>query len=328
MQLSEILATIGRGYEQSKLEDFKDNPLANMIRREWPLSIAELLPSCSDLEFKGSAGQGRWSDSPWAAIFDPIVTSSAETGYYPVFLFSEGFQEVSLVMGQGTYEVRKEFGMGTLGILEMRAKLLRQRVPEFRQSFNEGPFPIKSSAHAGDDWSVSSAWGITYTISKLPTNEELSKDLLDMVNLYRIATKRGGIELSENSSERNANEEDSSSKAQLEGARQERLHLKVERLRNNKLSKEAKRIHGYVCQACGFSFESVYGSFGKNYIEAHHLVPLHTLSGDGPVLTNPKTDFAVLCANCHKMIHAMGCPTLEVFKSKLRVPAPSTLIPR
>ena len=124
MQLSEILSTIGKNYEQSKLEKFKDNPLANMIRREWPQSIAELLVSHSDLEFKGSAGQGRWTDSPWAAIFDPIVTSSAETGYYPVFLFSESFQDVSLVMGQGTYEVRKEFGRGTLEILEMRAKLL------------------------------------------------------------------------------------------------------------------------------------------------------------------------------------------------------------
>lgn len=317
MALSEILATIGNSYGLAKLEGFGGHPLANLIRRDWPLSIAELLLSHPDLEFKGSAGQGRWTDSPWAAIFDPIVTSSAETGYYPVFLFSESFQEVSLVMGQGTYEVRKEFGRGTLEILEMRAKLLRQRVPEFRKMFNEGPFPIKSSANAGDDWSFSSAWGKKYSISKLPSNEVLGKDLIGMVNLYRIATRRGGIELSDNSPEQDAGEEDSSSKAQLEGARREKLHFRVERLRNNKLSKEAKRIHGYKCQACDFSFESVYGTLGKDYIEAHHLVPLHALSGDGPVLTNPASDFAVLCANCHRMIHAMGCPTLEEFKAKI-----------
>jgi 5-methylcytosine-specific restriction protein A len=317
MALSEILSTIGSSYEEAKLQGFGGHPLANIIRREWPLSIAELLQSHPNLEFKGSAGQGRWTDSPWAAIFDPIVTSSAETGYYPVFLFSENFREVSLVMGQGTYEVRKEFGRGTLEILEMRAKLLRQRVPEFRQRFNEGPFPIKSSAHAGDDWSVSSAWGKKYNVMALPSNEVLGGDLVEMVNLYRLATQRGGIDLAEGASEMDGNNEESSSQSQLEGARRERFHFRIERQRNNRLSKEAKRIHGYECQGCGFSFESVYGIAGRNYIEAHHLTPLHALSGDGPVLTNPETDFAVLCANCHKMIHAMGCPSLDEFKSAI-----------
>jgi len=47
---------------------------------------------------------------------------------------------------------------------------------------------------------------------------------------------------------------------------------------------------------------------------------LHALSGEGPVLTNPETDFAVLCANCHKMIHAMGCPSIEMFKLNLQNP--------
>ena len=61
----------------------------------------------------------------------------------------------------------------------------------------------------------------------------------------------------------------------------------------------------------------MYGEMGAGYIEAHHLAPLHLLSGDGPVLINPKEDFAVLCANCHRMIHAMGCPSLEEFKTKL-----------
>lgn len=317
MALSEVLATIGNSYEQAKLQAFGGHPLANMIRREWPLSIAALLRSQPDLEFKGSAGQGRWSDSPWAAIFDPIVTSSAETGYYPVFLFSESFQAVSLVMGQGTYEVRKEFGRGTMEILEMRAKLLRQRVPEFRNRFNEGPFPIKSSAHARDDWSISSAWGKQYDLISLPSNEELATDLLEMVNLYRLATQRGGIDLAESTTEADGISEESGSQAQLEGARREKFHFRIERQRNNKLSKEAKRIHGYVCQGCNFSFESVYGAVGRNYIEAHHLVPLHALSGEGPVLTNPQTDFAVLCANCHKMIHAMGCPSLDEFKSAI-----------
>ena len=49
-------------------------------------------------------------------------------------------------------------------------------------------------------------------------------------------------------------------------------------------------------------FENVYGSIGKGYIEAHHLVPLSQLKGRRFAL-DPERDFAVLCANCHRMVH-------------------------
>ena len=40
--------------------------------------------------------------------------------------------------------------------------------------------------------------------------------------------------------------------------------------RNTTLVKEAKRLHGYKCQACEFVFGDKYGEFGKDYIECHH----------------------------------------------------------
>ena len=32
-----------------------------------------------------------------------------------------------------------------------------------------------------------------------------------------------------------------------------------------------------------------------------------------------ESDFAILCANCHRMIHKYGCPSLEEFKDKIEV---------
>ena len=46
----------------------------------------------------------------------------------------------------------------------------------------------------------------------------------------------------------------------------------------------------------------MYGEIGEGFIEAHHLKPLHTLTGE-KVALDPVKDFAVLCSNCHKMIH-------------------------
>ena len=55
---------------------------------------------------------------------------------------------------------------------------------------------------------------------------------------------------------------------------------------------------------CGFDFEARYGELGTGYIEAHHVVPFAELAKEPePVLLNPMTDFVVVCANCHRMLH-------------------------
>jgi len=75
-----------------------------------------------------------------------------------------------------------------------------------------------------------------------------------------------------------------------------------------------------VCEACGFDFEKRYGAHGRGFIEAHHLEPLSDRQGvDKP--TTP-ADFAMLCANCHRMVHyGGGCLTLDALKSLIRAHA-------
>lgn len=81
-----------------------------------------------------------------------------------------------------------------------------------------------------------------------------------------------------------------------------RLHLMRERdprLRTKKI-KDARKKLGYVqCEVCDFDFERTYGIRGRDYIECHHKTPL---SHTGPTTTN-LADLALLCSNCHRMIH-------------------------
>ncbi|WP_010304616.1 EVE domain-containing protein [Kurthia senegalensis] len=70
--------------------------------------------------------------------------------------------------------------------------------------------------------------------------------------------------------------------------------------RNAANRKRAIEIHGTTCQACGFDFEKVYGERGRNFIEVHHIKPLHITK---ETLVHPETDLIPLCANCHRMIH-------------------------
>jgi len=57
------------------------------------------------------------------------------------------------------------------------------------------------------------------------------------------------------------------------------------------------------CEVCGFDFLEAYGEIGRDYAQIHHLKPLGGRAS--PSLTR-LDDLAVVCANCHVMIHRGG----------------------
>lgn len=101
-----------------------------------------------------------------------------------------------------------------------------------------------------------------------------------------------------------------------EGGVKVRISKTIER--SPKLRQEALDIHGYKCQVCSFDFELIYGKWGKEYAEVHHIKPLSELKGVNQE-TNPKTDLAVLCANCHRMIHRKKGVTLSLAELKIKI---------
>lgn len=55
-----------------------------------------------------------------------------------------------------------------------------------------------------------------------------------------------------------------------------------------------------ACEGCGFDFDAVYGERGEGFIECHHTVPVSTLKPGGRTKV---ADLALLCSNCHRMVH-------------------------
>lgn len=74
------------------------------------------------------------------------------------------------------------------------------------------------------------------------------------------------------------------------------------RERSPRLRAAALQIHGYACQVCGFCFEEVYGKWGRDFAEVHHMQELSTAPAEG-LEVDPARDLAVVCSNCHRMIH-------------------------
>jgi hypothetical protein len=88
--------------------------------------------------------------------------------------------------------------------------------------------------------------------------------------------------------------------------------------RNAATRQKALDYHGYSCQVCGFDFESVYGKWGLEFAEVHHLIPLAELKGKEQK-TDPKKDLAILCSNCHRMVHRKKGITLSLEELKAKI---------
>ena len=72
------------------------------------------------------------------------------------------------------------------------------------------------------------------------------------------------------------------------------------RQRNPNLAAAVKKRDEYVCQVCGFSFESFYGELGGEYAECHHLDPVREWTEEHEADVSRAI---TVCSNCHAMIH-------------------------
>jgi 5-methylcytosine-specific restriction enzyme A len=80
-------------------------------------------------------------------------------------------------------------------------------------------------------------------------------------------------------------------------------HLRRERsaaLVREKKAATLKATGKLCCEACGFDFEKTYGTYGEKVCEVHHLKQLSKADG---VVHTTLDDLAIVCSNCHRVIH-------------------------
>lgn len=104
-----------------------------------------------------------------------------------------------------------------------------------------------------------------------------------------------------------------------EGAKAYRTHTIAER--NPQVIKKAKERFAFFhngnlfCEACGFNFNEIYGSRGNNFIEGHHKKLVSEMQKGE---TTKIEDIALLCSNCHRMIHRKPLISVEELSALLK----------
>jgi 5-methylcytosine-specific restriction protein A len=296
MSLNSALSLLLEEYPKAVNQPFAGHPVAALIREDLPRAMEEILQGNPRYITNGSPGQGNWARTPWAAVFDRFVTESAQDGYYIVYLVREDFSGVFISLNQGITSAKRQYGTEAKAALQVRASDFLARVGRLPAGVNADPIDlaVSSSNNLSSFYEAGNICSIYYKAGAIPDNEQLARDLTSFVNMYFVLVSR------EPQLFERADAEDDETTLGEEDLTKMREHKRVER--NRKLAHKAKLYHGYTCKACGFDFQAKYGSIGKDFIEAHHLTPLSELKGQRLNL-NPKTDFTVLCSNCHRMIH-------------------------
>jgi len=123
----------------------------------------------------------------------------------------------------------------------------------------------------------------------------LTKASYELFNLLLDAAKVDYEQVREKPAASDAHEQHQAVR-EGEQYRRELLYFK----RDSSLVKAAKETYGNKCMACDFDFEETYGELGKGFSECHHLYPL---SMNKKNRVTKLEDVAILCANCHRMIH-------------------------
>jgi 5-methylcytosine-specific restriction protein A len=68
------------------------------------------------------------------------------------------------------------------------------------------------------------------------------------------------------------------------------------------------------CTVCSFDFFATYGELGRDFCEVHHLLPMSLRHEETQTLLQ---DLAIVCSNCHRMLHRKGLLSIEALQQRV-----------
>lgn len=179
--LNKFLSTWGQAID----EKFTDHPTANLLRNELKEAIENIaLQYNKDLKVKASVGAGNWANVPWISILDTKITSSTQSGLYPVYLFCADGSGFYLSLNQGTTTPTKELGKSEAQnkARELKSFLLKN-IPELNTWYNND-LNLKASTSLGRSYEPTNIATKYYPANDIPADVELASDLIWLLKVY------------------------------------------------------------------------------------------------------------------------------------------------
>jgi len=188
--MKETLNYILNNYSNAKNQGFRDNLVANYIRKTAVKNICEKASiDKSKYIVEGSPGKGAWADVPWIAVFDKDITDTATKGYDIVYLFCADMSGVYISLNQGWTYFREKYGTkdGREKIRTVSSawkKILSSTLNDF--SFDKIQLKgISKNSNLSIGYELGHICGKFYKAGEIPDDSVLIEDLRNLIGVYR-----------------------------------------------------------------------------------------------------------------------------------------------
>lgn len=195
-QLTEILNYFLEEYIPRKKELFgKDSAAWKAIHDNAPSKMYETgLLDANKYLVIGSVGRGNWTDVPWLAIFRSSITISAQNGVYIVYLLSSDAHAIYLTFNQGVTDPIKNVNPYLKNVKDddlkkSKREIIRENVEIVRKEIDKHNFLSDDEIHLADSglgkqYEKGTIFYKKYVKGALPSEEQLQKDLKEMLEIY------------------------------------------------------------------------------------------------------------------------------------------------
>ena len=322
--MREAFLEILNNYLDAKQQDFANNPLADFIRHQAPDSIVSSGELPLDYITDGSPGKGRWADIPWICIFDKAITTTAQTGYYIVYLFDANMEGIYLSLAIGWTQFENKYGIknGRAQIAKV-SEYSRGLIDYSLKAFPEYDINLHSQKPLGLGYEAGQICAKYYPKDSLPRDEELVSDLHNLIEIYKVLKNRLEgrqiLNISENIDNIMEDEEekdDSRYQKEVQKVKPKRvaydvkngpesyIQNRVKKWKTNPaIGKQALEDASYLCEIDRNHKTFISRATGKNYVEAHHLIPMRVQGNFKSDPLDVNGNIVALCPNCHRKLH-------------------------
>ena len=195
-QLTDILTYFLDNYIQGKKEkNGKDAAAWKAIRDSAPEKVYETgLVDAKKYLVKGSVGKGVWADVPWLGVFRKDITTSAQNGVYIVYLLSSDSNAIYLTFNQGVTNPIKNVNPYLKDVKDddlkkSKGKIIQENVAIVRNKIDKRIFQSDDEIHLaekglGEQYEKGTIFYKKYVKGGLPSEEQLQKDLKEMLEIY------------------------------------------------------------------------------------------------------------------------------------------------
>ncbi|WP_438496809.1 MrcB family domain-containing protein [Paenibacillus sp. IHBB 3054] len=183
--LQGYLEKIMAEYTSAKKEPFAGHALGTLFRQTLPSELKALPFIDEQYKVQGSVGQGNWATVPWLAILDKRITETTQHGEYVVYLFAEDMSAVYLTFNQGvTVPIQEKGRREGYAYLRNQTHEIRELLSLTHMNKDENIRLMNSGL--GQDYQVSTVAYIKYERGSVPNDEQLIRDLENVIEDYRL----------------------------------------------------------------------------------------------------------------------------------------------